>query len=295
MLSTSVDKIRETGLFKFDENTIPLSERFDIVDFKELEPVFDDSACIRIGVYTFLMVDHGEAEIEVDGITKIVKTGDLVCAIPGDVWIWKWSAAFRGKFVFFEAPFILAGLIGGYTLEPISYLNSDYHYPFINLSAKRYLKLRDLIADMEECHGEKPIFYDLLRAQLWQFIFLTEKEYIANGNSGRKTTSSNHLPVFVNLVNRHFRENQDVAFYAEKMNITTNYLNKIVRNALGHSAHDFIMNRVISEAKILLRLTDVSVNELAYSLGFSDPNYFIRVFKKWEGVSPKEYQKRGTL
>lgn len=64
---------------------------------------------------------------------------------------------------------------------------------------------------------------------------------------------------------------------------------------IGINAYDYISSRIMAEAKVLLRLTDITVNELAYRLGFENVNYFIKCFKKSEGVTPGEYQKKGTL
>lgn len=295
MTNLPFENLRHNNILKFSENKVPINERFAIIYFSDFKNLIDDILVFRNALYCFFLIKEGNVEIDVNGLSKNLKRGDLICGIPGDTWTWKSRENLNGVFIFFEAPFILASLKGGFSLEPISYMNSDSHYPFIRLTGKRLKKLSELADDMYECLNEVPVFYDLIRTQLWQFIFLAEKEYIANGHEGRKQTSMNYVPVFINLVNNHFRISHDTTFYADKMNITSNYLNKIVKNALGTNAREFIINRIMSEAKLLLRLTETNISELAYKLGFKDPNYFIRCFKKSEGITPKEYQKRGTL
>lgn len=295
MDSISLEEIKETRIIKFCEELVPVNERVAVVDFKDMEDLIRECLIFRIAVYCFLIVEDGSATIEINGLTKRIVRGDLVCGIPGDIWNWENIDNLKGRFILFEAPFLVAVLKGNFTLEPVSFLNSDYHYPFISLSEKRFKKLNELSEEILESLNEEPVFYDLIRCQLWQFVFLAEKEYIANGNGGRKLSNTNFIPVFINLVNKFFKTSHDTGFYAEKMNITPNYLNKIVKGALGITPRQFIQNRVISEAKVLLRLTDISVSELAYKLGFNDPNYFIRCFKNSEGLPPKEYQKLGTL
>ena len=148
---------------------------------------------------------------------------------------------------------------------------------------------------MEECLGEMPLNFDLLRAELWQLIFLVEKEYVLNGNQGRKDNSPNYIPKFINLVNNNFRQYKEPAFYAESLNISPGHLGKLVKSRLGVSVKEYILNRSISEAKLLLRLTDLNIKEVAHKTGFDDPNYFTRLFKKYESLTPGEYQKRGSL
>lgn len=295
MTRVSFDEIRKKSILKFSDDISPINERVAILRFSDLRPFISEGVILRKAIYCFLLVEGGSALIEINQVSKKLKRGDLVCAIPGDSWIWKKIDNLQGTYIFFESQILLSVLNGNFSLEPIAFMNSDSHYPYISLSEKRFNKLRELALDMEECLSEVPVFYDLIRCQLWQFIFLAEKEYIANGNDGRKKQSVNHIPIFINLVNRHFKKAHDVAFYAEEMNITSNYLNKIVKNSLAMSARQYILTRIMSEAQLLLRLTEISISELAYALGFNDPNYFIRYFKKTVGTTPKEFRKRGTL
>ena len=281
-------------LYKFDDPR-PKDERFDIVNLKDVEHSLIEHKYYREGYYCILLLEQGEAKVEINDVELHVKAPIVLCGLPGEVWHWSNMMNLDGKFVCFEAPFILSGLRGGYSLEPISFLNSQNHYPFIPLSYTRYHKLRGLVDDMKECIGEYPVFYDLLRAELWQFIFLIEKEYILNRKQGRETEVKNHVVEFMHLVNRYYMEHHDSRFYADKLHITPNYLNKVCKTLIGINAYDYISNRIIAEAKILLRLTNINVSELAFRLGFENVNYFIKCFKKKEGVTPGEYQKMGTL
>lgn len=282
-------------LLMFDGASVSVNERIIVGKFKAIEHFFDKHAVVKMANYCFFLFEEGEAEIEINGNSFSLSEGMLICAIPGDLWKWNYKKAVKGKFVFFEASFPLAGLKGGYSLEPISYLNSNSRQPVISLSKKLFGLLKYLGDDMYECYKENPVHWDLLRAQLWVYIFQVEKEFMTLENTTRKQEKENRVADFLNLVNKYFRTNHEVGFYASELNITPNYLNKIVKNTTGSSARDIILGRIISEAKILLRLTEITVSELAYKLGFEDPSYFIRYFKKIEGVTPGDYQKQGTL
>lgn len=290
-----VDKINFSNHFKFNEHATAVNDRIAVVDFDDLEDVIIANPIFRENVHCFFLIENGSLKVEIGGFRKEVGAGYVISGVPGDIWIWDEHKDLKGKFIIFEASFPLAGLKGGFTLEPISYLNADSRYPFIRLSDKRFRRLVMLSDDMHECLRETPVHYDLLRSQMWEFIFYVEKEYIAQGKQLRSGRSANHVPEFINLVNKHFKTNHDSAFYADRLNITLNYLNKIVNETLGCNVRDYVMRRLISEAKILLRLTPTNVNEVAYALGFEDANYFIRLFKKSEGMTPGEYRKLGTL
>ena len=292
-LPVTIDK--NTDLFMFDSVSVSVNERIAVVDFTEMASLIDSASVLKNAIYCFLLVEGGRAEIEINGIRKRVSKGWLVCGVPGDSWIWHNKSDLKGRFILFEASFPLAGLKGGYSLEPISHINASHHFPFIALSTKRFRQLKFVSENMLECLNDEPVFWDLLRSELWSFIFLSEKEYLSNGNKGRKQEKENRVGEFINLVNKHYLTERTAAFYAKELNISTNYLNKLVKTSVGMSVREVILGRLLSEAKILLRLTEINVNELAYKLGFEDPNYFIRCFKKAEGITPGEYQKLGSL
>ena len=286
---------KEIKIYQFYQYDRPLNERFDVLNFKDQEQDLVNYPTYKEAFYCFFFMEKGEADITVAGQQAHVNAPVLITGLPGDTWEWKHWKGIEGYFLCFDAETLMSGLKGGYSLDPIPFLNPEERFPYICLSQERFTRLRELIRDMKECISEFPIHYDLLRAELWQFIFLAEKEYILNGNKGRKREQKNHVVQFIQLVNQNYSHHHDTKFYADEMHITSNYLNKIIKSNLGISAFDYIANRIMSEAKVLLRLTKINISELAYKLGYENPNYFIRLFSKMEGITPLEYHKRGTL
>lgn len=95
---------------------------------------------------------------------------------------------------------------------------------------------------------------------------------------------------FVALVHEYCSQEREVAFYADKLCISTRYLSTIVRSVARSSAKEFIDRAVILEIKMMLQSTDLSVQEIAYRLRFPDQSYLGRFFKKHTGESPTEYR-----
>lgn len=95
---------------------------------------------------------------------------------------------------------------------------------------------------------------------------------------------------FVGLVHEYASEQREVAFYADKLCISTRYLSTIVRSVAHTSAKAFIDHAVMLEIKMLLQSTDLSVQEIAYRLHFPDQSYLGRYFKKHSGEAPTEYR-----
>ncbi len=90
------------------------------------------------------------------------------------------------------------------------------------------------------------------------------------------------------VVETHLTEQPSINTIAEKLALTTNSLYRIVKEYAGVSPKDFFTNRLMIEAQRKLHYSKLSVKELAYELGFNDPDYFSRLFKKCTGKSVSE-------
>ena len=90
------------------------------------------------------------------------------------------------------------------------------------------------------------------------------------------------------VVETHLTQQPSINAIAEKLALTTNSLYRIVKEYSGTSPKDFLTNRLMIEAQRKLHYSNLSVKELAYDLGFNDPDYFSRLFKKCTGKSVSE-------
>ena len=92
------------------------------------------------------------------------------------------------------------------------------------------------------------------------------------------------------LVEEHFQNERQLAFYADKLAMTVDRLNDHVRRATGVTAGHLIRQRVLTEAKRQLVFTSLPIHEIAYDLAFSDPSHFARFFRKQTGTTPHEFR-----
>ena len=97
---------------------------------------------------------------------------------------------------------------------------------------------------------------------------------------------------FLGLLNRYYTRRHDVAFYAEKLNITPNYLNIIAKRNLGVTAKEQINIQLGLVVKMFLDTTDLTVKEIAERLHYDDPSYLCRIFRKQTGLSPIQYRNK---
>jgi len=104
--------------------------------------------------------------------------------------------------------------------------------------------------------------------------------------------SNPRLARFNMLIDEFYKEQKFVAFYAEKLNISANYLNILCKKHLKVSATQLVQQRVCTEAKRLLQTTDLSVKEIAFRLGFTDHAYFSNFFKGQTGMTPSLFREK---
>jgi AraC-like DNA-binding protein len=97
---------------------------------------------------------------------------------------------------------------------------------------------------------------------------------------------------FRELICANIRTMHLVRDYAALVHVSPNHLNKVVKQTTGKSPTRWIDETLVLEAKVLLHQTDLSIGEVAATLGLFDQSYFSRLFKKYEGVTPLAFRKR---
>ena len=94
---------------------------------------------------------------------------------------------------------------------------------------------------------------------------------------------------YQNLVEEHYREHLEVSQYCDMLDVTVATLNRHVKAELGQTAKQLAQERLAIEARVALRTGERSIKEVAFDLGFEDPLYFSRFFRKQFGSSPTQY------
>ncbi|MFN7118729.1 MAG: helix-turn-helix domain-containing protein [Saprospiraceae bacterium] len=113
----------------------------------------------------------------------------------------------------------------------------------------------------------------------------------------RKKQNSDLLSAFEDLVSAYFKsaevENKglpSVEYFAGQLNLSASYLSDLLKKETGKTTKEYLQIQIIETAKNRLLNSRDTVNEIAYSLGFEYPQYFIRLFKSKTGMTPLEYR-----
>lgn len=97
---------------------------------------------------------------------------------------------------------------------------------------------------------------------------------------------------FSQLLAEHYRESRSVAFYADKLCITTRYLTNIVQQHYGKSPKEAIDIYTVMHIRLDLLQSDITLADLAYKYNFSSPSFFSDYFHRNAGCSPQEYRQK---
>ncbi|MFT3919091.1 helix-turn-helix domain-containing protein [Cloacibacterium sp.] len=220
-----------------------------------------------------------------------------------------------------EAPFLIyipPNYIHGFSFSPnvdgdiISFSNY-YTYSFFKefpiieksiafpiLLSRECSKDKDAISIIEtlleleaEFYEERDSFKDIyihvkLASLLLSIASLKEK---ANDFHLSKNSSElDYFRQFLEMVKTQISPFQPIEFYAKKLGVSLSHLNRLCKTISNDTPLSIIQYEIISMAKILLLNDKINVSDVAYSLGFNDPSYFIRLFKKKTGMTPKAYK-----
>lgn len=94
----------------------------------------------------------------------------------------------------------------------------------------------------------------------------------------------------IRVVIQNYKSERNISFYAEKMHLSPQHLSTTIKKTTGKTLTDIISTFVIRDAQAKLRSTELTIQEIAYSLNFPDISFFGKYFKRYTGMSPKQYR-----
>jgi len=196
--------------------------------------------------------------------------------------------------------------IDGITFVKKLKLDINYsHIPVILLSAKteNAVKVEGLLSGAD-VFIEKPFSMSYLKAQILSLLE-NRKTMLEAFNRSPLTSYSNLVSnkndeIFLNKLNEEIEkhisdENFSVESLTESLNISRSNLQRKLKTISGLPPGDYLRNYRLRKACKLLLETDMRINEVAYSVGFSSPSYFAKVFQKSYNMSPKEFVNNTNL
>lgn len=253
------------------------------------------SAPHRHDFYTIYWIKKGQLTHTIDTITHVVKKNTLFFLAPGQVHQMKFSEKVDGYMIAFHDSLMCPSDQSDMASVRNGLFVNDHFSSVIQINNEEDEKELDwMVKKMIEEVDNKPPNYGVAFQNLLQYFLI-----VASRNATRPVTvmpeyqSRHNSAIFMNfksLIEEKYRELKNVSDYAAILHIKPVLLNEISKQLSGITAGEHIRNRVILEAQRYLYNTDLTAKEIAYKLGFEDPHYFSRFFKKYTNQSPSEFK-----
>lgn len=165
----------------------------------------------------------------------------------------------------------------------------------LQLQPETFAMLSEAISLCIKFSGQKKdqLYHSRLKDSCNALATLVISQYLEQAKPADKLSRFEIVTkAFRELLERNYATEKRPAAYAEKLNISTPYLNECVKNATGYPVSHHVQQRVILEAKRLLYHSDQSVKEIAAALGYDDYPYFSRLFTKVAGLTALAFRNK---
>ena len=247
----------------------------------------------RHDYYTIIFIERGEGVHFVDFTEYKVEDRTIYFIQPGQMHQLVLACEPEGWVITFTEEFLIANSIPEKLINDI-YLFNDYgQSPPLPINEKDLPVYKNLIAQMA-LFAESLETYTLEAVGALVKLFLIQSNNhcsLHKSNNPQLIETSNHiLRTFKQSLNKKYAASHMVSEYADEMAVTSDYLNKTVKNLTGKSAKDHIQSKLITEAKRSLLFSNITNKELAYALGFDESAHFNNFFKKITGLTPSEFR-----
>jgi AraC-like DNA-binding protein len=250
--------------------------------------------------FAVLLILRGTVRINLGCDYYAVSANHLLIVLPAQIIrIEELSEGFEAKVLMLDATFLsecnAIKLVRKYTPPVIAYMQLRKD-PYTLLTTEEVACMENCFRRLEEkielrghvFHQE--VIQNSILAFLLELgnILVSKKDLITRPAFSRKEDLMNR---FLQLLLQHAATQHRVAFYAGELCITPQYLSMVLTELTGKPANKWIEDTLIQEAKLLLKSSLSSVQQVAEALNFSDQSTFGKFFRKCTGLTPREYRR----
>jgi AraC-like DNA-binding protein len=243
-------------------------------------------------IYSFVYIEKGDGAVTVDDTVIRVDEPKVIFIKPNQMTVFDISRRTKGMIIYFKEDFF-ALRYNNNVLQAFSFFEQGVK-PFQRLNENQNFRVKTIIELMQHEFGDNtPFQLNVLRSYLNILLFEIQKLCAKNGIKDVKTMFVHEKMInFENALNTHFAQSRLPSFYAKLLHISESYLNRLCKQYRGKSAGEVIRERVCIEAQRLLLHTQMSVAQVADTLGFDSVSYFVTFFKKQFDKTPETFRKQ---
>lgn len=246
-------------------------------------------AHVHHGLHQLLWLRSGPVQAQLDD-RRIEASGPLAIAVaPAVAHAYRFTPHSEGMVLTLDARRLAEGEPGAFALA----LHTLFAQPrALGVTAHEAERLHSLLTALraETLADEgSPVPTWLARSVVWRLAQIAQ-----HGDAGAARAKARDAVYtrWLVLLEAHYREHWPVARYAARLGLSSERLNRTLRAQAGHNAQALLHARLYREACRRLLYVAAPVSRIGFELGFDDPAYFCRFFKRHAGCSPREYRVR---
>ena len=247
----------------------------------------------RLQACIFAICTEGTMKVSINLLEYEVHPNDLITLLPGTI------IQFREKAEKVSLCF------AGFSAKCIGHINllttignaypKQIEQPIIPLSENIADYLKEYFALLSHASCDESFKMDSKLADLSLQTILTSIRLIYHNYPGENSSSNRKKEIcreLIQSITEHYKDERRAQFYADQLGISLQHLSTTVRQVTGKSVLDTIAYIVIMDAKAKLKGTNMTIQEIAYSLNFPSASFFGKYFRRYVGMTPLEFRNR---
>lgn len=273
---------KQTGDLAFKLFTLKDTNQFDHVQ--------------RLNYYSMIWIKKGSGKAIVDFSEYKFSENSLFSFTPYQPFMFKSEEELEGVVLNFHPDFFCIHKHHHQVACNGVLFNDIYSAPFVSVDANSKYSFTLILSQLEtELQNPSLAQYELLVSYLKIFLIKASRLKTEQNTDRLDSLDVQNSGPFIlqNLkdqIETNFKNKHSAGEYAEILNISTKALAKITKAYFNKTLTDLISERIMIEAKRELYLTDKSIKEIAFELGYDDEHYFSRFFKNKADISPSIYR-----
>lgn len=284
MVSIITSENKTIASVNLDSDHVFMIEQFK----KDEKNIFQEPHRHRF--FEMIWIEEGQGFHLIDCEKYPLIPGRIYLITPGQIHKWQQKSQTKGYLIAFSEAF-LDKTYRDIILQGAKLFMVEETPPYLEISQTDAPCLKSIAHLMLHEYKDSSPDWNMIRPLLTSFLYYLTR-------LGRKVNKTITHPQYARLaklqtlIDQHYKKQSSVEFYASKLYITSKRLNEITKDIRGRTVSQMIHRRLILEAKRDLSLSQDSIKIIAYRLGFEDPSYFTRFFKRLTGQTPHHFRRK---
>ena len=245
---------------------------------------------IRLGMVAIIICKKGYGKLQI-GLENVFITPNMVLIIlPEQIFqATEISADFDAGYIFLNKVFF--DIQNDYKMV-LDLQSHFFMHPYVQLPEKDMEEALVVFNIIKRKIEEQTNLFlkEVVQTYIRALFYIACNIFINTKEKAVKTRKEEIFETFVSLLEQNFRSRQNVGWYAEQICLTPKYLSKLIYEISGKHAGEWIKDYIILESQALLNSSSLTVQQISNELGFSNQSHFGTYFKRYAGVSPREYK-----